>query len=138
MRMEYMVGRRLMILNIMGVPIGWGTYIWNEEILLDTGKKIYTSKCAVEELVNPPPPPPFQALLKKNTRKFFDRGVLVNQGDWLAKGETIWIEKLQRMPWNHGGYLAGQITLTNDEKRWVLISELDLPEEGKPELRVVH
>lgn len=138
MRMEYMVGRRLMIMTILGVPIGWGTYIWNEEILLDTGKKTRIGKCAVEELVGAPEAPPFQVLLKKDTRIFFDKGVLVNQGDWLAKGDKVWIEKVQKMPWNHGGYLAGQITLSNDEKRWVLISELDLPEENEPDLRVVH
>lgn len=139
MDMERMVGKRLYVMDKKGLNlISWGTYIWDEEILLDgIGKKIHTNDCHWEELVNPPEAPPFGVTLVENTRVFFDETSLLNRGELLPKGRDLWITKLGKMPWNHGGYLAGQFCNPQGEYRWVLISELHLKSYKTAHLRVV-
>ena len=139
MDMERMVGKRLAIMTQDGgASLGWGTYVWNGEILLDIGKKINEKDCHWEEAIRAPKVPPFEFVLAEDIRIFFFDGArLINQGDWIPKGSNGVIEKIEKKPWNHGDYLAGQFMTKWYNLRWLLISELQIEDQMKGYLHVV-
>lgn len=134
MNMFELVGKRLQVEAKNGQDVGLGTYLWNDEILLDSGKKILGSEC-VWRVIPPSEVPPFDIVLGEDVRVFEGEHNLRDSRYCLHKGDRIRIEKIQVCGWNHGGYVAGKFFL-NTEPGWLLISEVELPRET-PHLRLV-
>lgn len=134
MDMFRLVGKRVQVQAKDGHEIGLGTYLWNDEILLDTGKKILGSEC-VWSVVSPSEIAPFDVVLVDDVRVFEGEHNLRNSGYCLHKGDRIRIEKIQVCGWNHGGYVAGQF-FWGSLSGWLLMSEVELPREI-PHLRLV-
>lgn len=125
------VGLRVQV-GAFSRQVGSGTYLWDDEILLDTGKKILASKCEVR-VVAPSKVPPFEVTLRSDSRVFEDKGYsLINTREWLQRGTEVRIEQIAVKPWNHGGYVAGRF----GSKYWLIMSELELPHET-PHLQAV-
>ena len=143
MNMLEMVGKRLIVIvksKKGSVDLGFGTYIWDDEILLDNAKKILGKNCQWGVVESAPEVPPFEVLLTESIRYFNCEGrALLKTSGYVAIGIRITIGEVSVRAWNHGNYLAGHCTKIGWEPwdRWVLISELDLPEERPPYLRVV-
>jgi hypothetical protein len=121
-----LVGHRLLLWTLRKErQIGLGTYLWADEILLDTGKKIREQHC-ISMIAPPSPVPKFEVTLQSNTRVFEGVCDLKNTGYWLHPGERLLITKIRCAPWNHGSYVAGEF-FYRGEPYSVLLSELVLP-----------
>jgi len=130
-----LVGKRLVVKDAgSNIDLGLGTYLWDDEILLDSGKKITSDKC-VCDIAQPSEVPPFTITLEEDTRIFEGVSHLLNTGYYLHKNEKIEIRKVQLMPWNHGRYVAGKF-FYRGESYWLVMSEVKLPQ-AVPHLRLV-
>lgn len=133
---ELDVGQRLSVCSLGRESLGLGTYLWDGVILLDRGTKIAQGRCRYER-VPESPVPPFLAHLHSPVRAFHnDAGRLYNKGLTLGSGRVT-IEEVSRVYWNHGIYVAGRFQEMRGEHFWLLLSELDLPDEYAPFLQVV-
>lgn len=119
------VGTRLKVSKKDGSPIGFGTFLWDQDILLDGGTKIRLGECSIE-VVPPSEVPPFEVTLTSNTRLFFGEDVLSRTVYSLEGGQKIEIVQVKVCSWNHGSYVAGKIIL-DSKTCWILMSELQLP-----------
>ena len=133
---EYgMVGKRITVTSVVGkVDLGLGTYLWNNELLLDTGKKIMGKNCNWKP-IPPSPVPPFEFDLIHDARIFISDRSFHRYGV-ILKGVRVKIEEISTKPYNHGDYVAGKF-LSGGKEYWLLISEIRLPEEKPPHLRIV-
>ena len=133
-----LVGARVEVTNSDGsLRLGYGTYLWMSEILLDIGKKIdergYTFKLAPAVSFMPLP----VVLASDLSLLEFKDGLLARSHSVVPKGSEIVIESVARMPWNHGVYAAGRLVHAGQEC-WVLLSELELFEQQAPRQRVLN
>ncbi len=137
MDMFELVGKRLTVTGKNGAPdLGLGTYLWNGEILLDTGKKIKDSDC-LWKVTTESKVPPFSIKLLEPARVFNgERHRLLNTGLVANARDEISIQKIEVCGWNHGRYVAGRFT-HNGTPYWLLMSEVELPFEKPPFLRAV-
>jgi hypothetical protein len=114
--------------------LGLATYLWMDEFLLDSGKKILGENCRA--MVAPDSAvPPFEITLQEDTRVFEGMGRLINTGYWLHAGERVTIRKIEKIGWNHGDYAAGRF-FYRGEPYWFVMSEVKLPMET-PYLQLV-
>ena len=129
-----LVGKRLEVKSKDGREIGLGTYLWNDEILLDSGKKIHASECVWSKVASSEVPP-FEVILVAGCRVFVGEHNLINSGNYLHKSNKIRIEEVHVCGWNHGSYVAGKFFI-DSKPYWLLLSEVELPREI-PHLRLV-
>ncbi len=127
MNMFEMVGKRLRIRAKHGTDLGLGTFLWDNEILLDKGKKILTDQC-VYDVAPRSKVPPFKIELTTDTRVFEGEGGLRNTGYYLPPKEGIEIIEIAVCGWNHGDYVAGKF-IYKGEPYWLIMSEVELPME---------
>lgn len=134
---EYeLVGKRVKVTSKTGtIDLGLGTYLWMGEILLDTGKKIKEEHCTFT-VTDAGEVPPFEIAFTEATRVFRLDGGLSPARFYLEKGDKVRIDKILPLPWNHGKYVAGQFK-GRKEHFYLLMSEVELPQEKLPHLRVV-
>lgn len=135
---DLMVGQRLAVSTAMGpsLPLKLGTYLWEGQILLDNGKVVPQEKCLWER-TEPSEVPPFEVEIKKAVRAFYNTfGCLISSGMGVEAAQWLTIDKVECVLWNHGAYLAGRFRYKN-RTYWVLISDLELPEEPSVRLSVV-
>jgi hypothetical protein len=129
------VGERLQV-HMAGQALGLGTYVWDGTILLDTGKIVRQEKC---QYTSAPPSkvPALRLYLPKPVKTFYRDGGLFRSPAALASHQFVIIEQIAVAGWNHGEYLAGKFYDRRSKEFWLLISDLDLPEEKAPHLRLV-
>ncbi len=132
-----LVGKRVKVTSKAGtIDLGLGTYLWMGEILLDTGKKIQEEHCTFET-TDAHKVPPFEIEFIADTRLFKLGGGLSPIQDFcLEKGDKVRVKQLLVLPWNHGSYVAGQFR-GRLEDFYIIMSEVELPEERPPHLRLV-
>ncbi len=129
------VGERLQV-YMAGQALGLGTYVWAGSILLDTGKIVRQEKCQYAA-ASPSKVPVLRLYLPKPVQAFYRDGGLFKSPAVLASHQFVIIEEIAVVRWNHGEYLAGKFYDRRDKEFWLLISDLDLPEEKAPHLRLV-
>jgi hypothetical protein len=136
LNMYDLIGKRLRVKGSGDTDLGLGTYLWDDDILLDSGKKVRGAQCKCE-LAPKSPVPPFEITLRGDTRVFRKSGGLQNTGTYLSPGIKITIVEVTTCGWNHGNYVAGKFFYDGSEPFWFVMSEVELPFET-PHLQLVR
>lgn len=135
MEMFELVGKRLQVTSKDGsVNLGLGTYLWDDEILLDSGQKILGNHCSWS-VTTPSRVPPFTITLTKDARVFDGSEGFHRTEYHLHASEKIEIVEITTRPWNHGSYVVGKF-FYNGGIYWLIMSEIVLPQ-ASPHLRLV-
>lgn len=125
------IGTRFHVTTQNGMrDLGLGTYLQQDEILLDRGTKVQARFFAIEP-VRPSSVPPFTVELQNDMRLFralLDSRLAITDFK-LPTGKPICIETIALKKWEYGPTVAGRCTVDNSPF-WLLMSTMVLPFEA--------
>src|ERR1043166_4781076 len=122
--MVSLVGQRVVVATSRGQELG--TYVWEDIIFLDSGRKIDGRSHRWKRAPNDGRlPAPISVRLRNRVRIFFGTELTLNDSKRMSKGDTIVIARLERKKFNNQTFLVGR--LEGEEERWVLIGDITMP-----------